>query len=340
MEMESTEGGKDMKRLLAFIVVLCLLIPCRSYAEMKGIGFIDKIDTRNRFLYATIDKATGCMYFWLPGKLGFSHIYQYNPDHGWKLLHNPWCSEVKSMVVSDGVLYYTLYGQLDASGRVAHLYALFLRKGYISHLLRHERVVDILAAGDGKVLVDLCGYKDGQQPDGYYFYDLYTKQFTELDVSGCNRITFMENGFALGKPDDTWAYYDYSTEDISFEISFSTQNFADIYSPRYWTEQLMGKFDTLVYLDGEMIYQIAGYDGITKNDRYVIWYKAPRGRQVIYALDVYASEDAPQIAEYEVNVLSNIYLLDHYAVMLSDEAANALTMIDLETGVVSRIAPP
>ena len=88
-----------------------------------------------------------------------------------------------------------------------------------------------------------------------------------------------------------------------------------------------------------MIYQVVGYNGITKNDQYVIWYQSPRGQQRIHVLDVYASEDAPQITEYEVNVLSNIYLLDHYAVMLSNEITPTLTMIDLKMGTVTSISP-
>ena len=328
-----------MKRMLMIILSLCIMLTTTGTAEMIGNQINDRIDTRNRYLYATIDKTTDSMYIWVPGKLGFSHIYQYHPSFGWKRLASLWNSLVKTMIVSDEVLYYTLYGQLDATGEVSYLYALDLKTRGTTQLLRSERVIDIEAAGAERILVFLGGMKDGQQPYGYYFYDLHEKQLTEFDVSDCNSISFMEKGIALGKDEDTWFYYDYSTEDISFEISFSTRNFVDIYSPRYWTEQLMSKYDTLIYLDGEMIYQVVGYNGITKNDQYVIWYKSPRGKQRIHVLDVYASEDAPQITEYEVNVLSNIYLLDHYAIMLSDENTSTLTMIDLKTGTVISISP-
>lgn len=101
----------------------------------------------------------------------------------------------------------------------------------------------------------------------------------------------------------------------------------------------MGTHDTSICLDGEMIYGIEGYEGITENAQYVIWYHAPKGRQMVHALDVYASENAPQIAEYELNVMSNIYLLDHWAVMRDDEEAGTLTLIDLETGAITQISP-
>ena len=326
-----------MKRILVFIAIL--LLSNNANAEMCGKQQIIRIDPRNQFLYATYSETTDCMYFWIPGKLGFSNIFQYHPSSGWTCLTSPWIGSVKTMIVSDGILYYSVPRQLDARGRASDLYALDLKTRRTTHLMRNELVIDIEAAGNERLLVNLRGYKDTQQSPGYYFYDLTEKKFTELDMSDYNRISFMEKGIALGKPDDKWCYYDYSTERIAFEINFSTKNYVNIYSPRYWTEQLMSEYDTLIYLDGKMIYHIEGYDGITENDQYVLWYKAPRGKQQIHVLDVYASENAPQISEYEVNVMSNIYLLDHYAVMLSDENTTTLTLIDLKTGNVTSISP-
>ena len=334
-----------MKKFLSWIVLLCLLLPGNGLAAMTGNPSMDRIEPRNTSLYAVYDGDTGCMYFWIPGKYGFCHIYQYHPDIGWKLLLNLWGSRIKNMIVSDGVLYYTLYGELDATGEVCSLYALNLKTRRTSRLLRDQTVIYLEAAGDGKLLVMLRTFTDERLPSGYhyddalYFYDLHEKRITAFDISEYVRCSFMEKGMALGKPDGAWGFYDYAVEDTTFEISFRTDNFVHLYSPRYWTEQLMGTYDTSIFLDGEMIYGIEGYEGITENAQYVIWYHAPKGRQMVHVLDVYASEKAPQIAEYELNVTSNIYLLDHWAVMRDDEDTGTLTMIDLSTGAITQISP-
>ena len=67
-----------MKRFLSWLVLLCLLLPNSGLAAMTGNPSMDRIEPRNTSLYAVYDGDTGCMYFCIPGKYGFCHIYQYH----------------------------------------------------------------------------------------------------------------------------------------------------------------------------------------------------------------------------------------------------------------------
>ena len=74
----------QMKRSLALVVVLCLLLPCFGNAQMLGSQIIRSVDSRNQSMYAAYDKNSDTFYFWLPGILGFHSFYSYRPTNGWK----------------------------------------------------------------------------------------------------------------------------------------------------------------------------------------------------------------------------------------------------------------
>ena len=143
---------------------------------------------------------------------------------------------------------------------------------------------------------------------------------------------------ALKQPDSSWDFFDFETETM-MEIDFYSSNYVDIYSGAYWTEMVPGSYNISIYLNGNMIHQVTGYEGITKNENYVIWYTRNNDTQIMYVLDVAASAESPHIMQYEIVTVSNVYILDHYAAMLTGQNDGTIALVDLETGEISHIAP-
>ena len=331
-----------MKGLLAVLVAIFLLSPVGGAAEMTGKCQMEKTDRMNHLLYAAIDRKTDVIYFWLPEQYGLSSIYQFHPELGFRRLSILWNSAVKTMIASNGMVYYTLYNQLDARGIRANLYSLNPQTGRTYELLKNEYVRDIYAAGDGKLLVHIMGEKDDGHPAGFYFYDLKHEELTRQwdDFQG---VDFSEKGVSLRRStDDSWVYYDYILDDVAFDTDFQggTDSSVCIYSPNYWIEKPSSlSVEAIVYLNGDRIYTVEKADGVTSNERYVVWWLKTDEEQQIHVLDVYASKKVPKIKTYEVVTSSNIFVLDRYAVMKRDDNTCNITVIDLDSGVISLISP-
>ena len=331
-----------MKRLLTFIITIFLITPAGGSAEMTGKCQMERTDRMNHYLYAAIDRETDIIYFWVPEIWGLSSIYQYHPEFGFRRLSILWNSAVKTMIVSNGMVYYTLYNQLDATGISANLYSLNPRTGLTYRLLKNEDVRDIYAAGDGKLLVHIMGGENDGHPAGFYFYDLKHEKLTR-QWEGFQGVEFGEKGVSLRRTtDDSWVYYDYSLGSVAFDTDFhgGTDSSVCIFSPNYWIEKPYSlSVEGIVYLNGDRIYTVEKGVGVTSNERYVVWWLKTDEEQQIHVLDVYASKQVPQIKTYEVVTSSNIFILDRYAVMKRDDNTCNITMIDLDSGEISLISP-
>ena len=302
---------------------------------------MDKFESQNNHLFAVYENTTGNMYFWLPGKFGLSFFYQYHPSSGWRRLSTLWLVLVKNMIVSEGKLYYTLYEQWDPTGHKSYLYSLDLKTCRTTALLQKDSLSDIYAAGNGKLLIHLLGYKGDQHKAGIYYYSVDNQQLSSVWWHDYAEVKYGEKGISLKKTvDDTWKYYDYNTETV-FETGFSGQGClsADIFSKTHWQTLRLNPYVYSIYLNGNIVQQIDGHHRITMNESYEIWYDKNEGKQTIHVMDVHSSENNPQLVEYEVSVYSNIFILSHFAVMMSDVKTATLTLIDLSTGEMEQISP-
>ena len=303
---------------------------------MQGVAKLQRIDTKNSF-YGVYDKESDSMFFVLPGKWGWSHIYRYHPIDGWKKLTSVWYSEVQSMIVSEDILYYTVEHEL---GPNADLFLFNSKTNKKERILRNEIVTDICAADCKTILVNLDGGASGQH-SGLWLYSVVDKQlmaplFSEYTTYATARTN--ETGISLKQSNSSWDYFDFETETI-IEMNLYSHNYVDIYNVAYWTEMVPGSYNISIYLNGNMIHQVTGYEGITKNEDYVIWYTRTSDAQSMYVLDVAASVESPHIMQYEIVTTSNIYILGHHAAMLTGKNDGTIMLVDLETGAISHISP-
>ena len=245
------------------------------------------------------------------------------------------------MFVVDDVIYYTTFERLVADGSIANLYALDVKTCRNRQLLKDKKVGDIYAAGDGKLLLRL----DPNTAPGFFLLSLEDESLecvtdNENEVEGFTRG---ESGLLFKKRDGTWALFDYETE-AWCSIDEPIEGYRRIISPSCYiacNDPL--NFGYTVFKNGYPIITIAPseYCGVSQRGQYVIWSTAWSGLQRIRVLDVYASENTSQthISEYKVDVCSNIFILDHYAFLMSNADACLLTVIDLVSGSINQISP-
>lgn len=241
------------------------------------------------------------------------------------------------MIVCDGILYYTVE---HALGPNADIFLFDLKTNKKKRILRNEIVTDICAADDKTILVNLDG-GTSDQPSGLWLYSVVDKQlmaplFSEYTTYATARTN--ETGISLKQSNSSWDYFDFETETI-IEMNLYSHNYVDIYNVAYWTEMVPGSYNIAIYLNGNIIHQVDGYEGITKNENYVLWYTRTSDAQSMYVLDVAASVESPHIMQYEIVTTSNIYILGHHAAMLTGKNDGTIMLVDLETGAISHISP-
>lgn len=144
--------------------------------------------------------------------------------------------------------------------------------------------------------------------------------------------------YRLKNADNMWSYFDFASAEIH-EINFCSSNYVDICNNAYWTEMIPGSYNLTVFLNGKVIYQVDGYEGISKNKYHIIWYKRQNSSQILNVMDIEEPNIASQIRTYEIVTTSNVYLFEHYAAMLSDGKTQEVSLLNLKTGDMKQIRP-
>lgn len=318
---------------LALIVSLSVYKSNSAFAEMHGVAQQQKIDSGNAF-YCTYDKITETVFFLIKGNNAVSYIYSFTKEGKMKKRSKLWNSEVRSMIAGNGCLYYTVKHKL---GPNADLFEIDLATGKQRRILSNEIVYDIKAAGNGNILIVFDGYTT-EQHAGLWCYSIDKQIFSRPEFLDYTLLRIGEDGVSLKNADNMWSYFDFASAEIH-EINFCSSNYVDICNNAYWTEMIPGSYNLTVFLNGKVIYQVDGYEGISKNKYHIIWYKRQNSSQILNVMDIEEPNIASQIRTYEIVTTSNVYLFEHYAAMLSDGKTQEVSLLNLKTGDMKQIRP-